>query len=396
MTTTTETPSTRRKLRAILHAQYTIALLLLLICAVIGAGLVYGTYISPDTQTEERPTASLSVTSQYTHSATVSESNSIFPVGAELTDRDTYFTRIAPVLDVRAETIYASTDARDLTVEHDAELVVRNVDGGTVYWEETESLSTSETSGLDSGEQATTSFSIDTEAVADRIDAIESELGSSPGSTESSIVTTISVSGSVGGETVDRSTAITMELTPGADTYSVSDPGQQTANFDQTETVTVTESYGPLRTVGGPLLVLFGIGGAALLVTAQRRGVLELTAAERAHMEFLDDRSEFDDWITRIQLPAVALDLPMGRARSLEDLVDFAIDNDVAVVEDPDSGVFYAVTGEYVYTYAPPVVPEEATGGLLSAVIDGSPADSETAQPSDSDESNLDPSAETR
>jgi hypothetical protein len=61
---------------------------------------------------------------------------------------------------------------------------------------------------------------------------------------------------------------------------------------------------------------------------------------------------------------------PQAEASSLKDLVDFAIDNDTGVVEDPETGVYYAVTGDLLYTYRPPA----PTGGAHDGEAGTEPA----------------------
>jgi hypothetical protein len=155
-----------------------------------------------------------------------------------------------------------------------------------------------------------------------------------------------------------------MTVTHGGDTYSVSEPGVQSDTTERTERVTVDRSYGTLRSLGGPLLLLVGLVGAGGIGYATREYDLALTPAERAYLSYRDDRSEFDEWVTTFRLPAAVHERPTAEADSLRDLVDFAIDNDTGVVEDPATGAFHAVAGEVVYTYrppAPPAVVEEAT-----------------------------------
>ncbi|TKX52170.1 hypothetical protein EXE44_19080, partial [Halorubrum sp. SS7] len=85
--------------------------------------------------------SSLTVESEYRHSATVTEPNAVFETGAVLDERSTYFTRIAPELDVSVATSYGASTAENVTVELASALVIRNVgEQGTVYWRETEPL----------------------------------------------------------------------------------------------------------------------------------------------------------------------------------------------------------------------------------------------------------------
>ena len=357
----------RLRLRAVLNEQSTAILIACLLLVALGAGLVYTTHVDPGTETESRTVSSLTVESEYRHSATVTEPNAVFDTGAVLDGRDTYFTRIAPELDVDVATSYTASSAENVTVEVASRLVTRNVgEEGTVYWRETEPLASETVSSVEPGETVNASFTLNSTAIDQRVTSIEEQLGASPGETETVVTTAVAVDGSVGGVPTASTQTLDMTVTHGGDTYSVSEPGVQSDTASRTEPVTVQRSYGSLRSLGGPLLLLVGLIGAGGTGYATRE-FGALTPAEREYLAYRDDRSEFDEWITAFRLPPSVHDRPTGEAESLRDLVDFAIDNDTGVVEDPTTGAFHAVAGEFVYTYRPPA-PTTADDGPTADV----------------------------
>ncbi|WP_128904154.1 DUF5305 domain-containing protein [Halorubrum amylolyticum] len=349
---------TRLRLRAALNAQFTAILAVCLVAAAVGGGLVYTTHVDPGTETETRTVSSLTVETEYVHSAEVTEPNPVFDTGRMLDDRTTYFTRVAPVLDVRLETSYAAGAASDVDVSADSVLVVRNVgsEDGTVYWEERETMATEAVSGVEPGETVATSFAINGSEVAATAAAIESDLGASPGETETVVATDVTVEGTINGEPTSYARTAEMTLDAGEDTYTVSDPGVQSDTTERTEQVSVERSYGPLRSAGGPLLFLVGLAGTGGLAYARREGGMALTPAEREYLSYRDDRAEFAEWITAIRLPKLVHERPEAEASTLRDLIDFAIDNGTGVVEDPATDAYHAVTDEFVYTYVPPAL----------------------------------------
>ncbi|WP_123619500.1 DUF5305 domain-containing protein [Halorubrum sp. CSM-61] len=371
---------TRLRLRAVLNAQFTAILVVCLVAAAVGGALVYTTHVDPGTETETRTVSSLTVETEYVHSAEVTEPNPVFDTGTVLEDRDTYFTRVAPVLDVDVRTSYAADAASDVDVSFESALVVRNVDdgsgeggeGGTVYWDEREPLATETVSGVDPGETATASFALNSSEVAATADEIESELGASPGETEAFVATDVTVEGTIDGEPTSYARTVEMTIDPGDDTYTVSEPGVQSDTTERTEPVAVERSYGALRSAGGPLLFLAGLAGAGGLAYARREVDLALSPAEREYLSYRDDRAEFAEWITAIRLPESVHERPEAEASTLRDLVDFAIDSDTGVVEDPATGAYHAVTDEFVYTYAPPTLAAE--GGDGNEATDGEAA----------------------
>ncbi|PHQ47362.1 hypothetical protein DJ68_02265, partial [Halorubrum sp. C3] len=73
-----DAPNERRlRLRAVLNAQSTAILVVCLLLVAVGAGLAYTTHVDPGTETESRTVSSLTVESEYRHSATVTEPNAV-------------------------------------------------------------------------------------------------------------------------------------------------------------------------------------------------------------------------------------------------------------------------------------------------------------------------------
>lgn len=372
MSPSTQPNETRLRVRSVLHAQFTVIAVVCLLAAAAGVGLVYTTHVEPGTTTETRTTSPLTVETEYVHSAEVVEPNAVFETGTVLDGRNTYFTRIAPELDVGVETRYTAAAASDVTVGVASELVVRNVgeDGEVVYWSDREPLASRQVSGVGSGETVAASFVLNVSAIEATAASIEEGLGASPGTTEILVVSNVAVDGTFDGEQTSYTRTIEMTIEPGDGTYAVSEPGLQSGGPERTERVTVQRSYGPVRSFGGPLVALLGAVGTGALLYVRIRGRLALTPEEEAYLSYRDDRSEFAEWITRIRLPDSAFERPQAEASSLADLVDFAIDNDTGVVEDPETGAFHAVAGEMLYTYRPPSPAADAPGDEDGTVPD--------------------------
>jgi len=369
MSSSTLSSETRLRLRALLHAQFTVIVAVCLLATAVGAGLVYTTHVDPGTETETRTVSSFTVETEYVHSAEVTEPNPVFETGTVLEGRNTYFTGVAPELDVGIETRYTATAASGVDVSVESVLVLRNVgeEGETVYWSEREPLASEQFSNVESGETVAASFVINSSEIDATATSIEEELGASPGETEMVVVSNIAVNGTFGGEPTSYTRTTEMTVEHGEGTYSVSEPGLQSETPERTTQITVERDYGPLRSIGGPFLLLLGIAGTAALVYVRSEIGLALTPDEEAYLSYHDDRSEFAEWITQIRLPDSVFERPQAQASSLRDLVDFAIDNDTGVVEDPETGAFYAVAGDVVYTYRPPSpvdpAPDEGVAG---------------------------------
>ncbi|GAA0514238.1 hypothetical protein SAMN04488066_103155 [Halorubrum aquaticum] len=384
---------TRLRARAFLDAQFSVLLVVCLLVAAAGGGLVYTTHVDPGTETQTRTVSSWNVETEYVHSAEVTEPSPVFSIGDELTNRETYFASVAPELDVAAQTTYTADSAESVDVTLESTLVVRNVGGeesGTVYWEQREAVDSTTATDVGPGETVSAPFTLNSTAIDERVATIEEELGASPGETETFVVTDVEVAGTLNGENVTYTRSVQFGISHEGATYTVSDPGVQSDGDEQQVTETVERTYGPLRGVGGPLTLLVGLLGVAGLGYARYEGLIGIDEAEREYLSFRDDRSEFDEWITRVRLPPEAHDRPEAYADGLRDLVDFAIDNDTGVVEDPNTGAFHAVSGEFVYTYRPPLAPGFGGGAGRAPGPDRSGGDGRETAGSDANEDGFD------
>jgi len=341
-----------RRLRAVVHAQFALLVVFCVLLAAVGGWLVWTTHASPETVQEDRVVTAWESSGTYGHTATVTQENSVFPVGTELEDRETYFARIAPVF--TATYTHRHTAPTDMNVELDADLLLRSIEGDTVHWSERRDLDAERADGVPADEPVSLTVSVNASAVDARLEEIKEDLGSTPGETEAVMRTTVTVSGTVDGEAVELERHQDLLLALSGDTYGLDPRGEATRRVERTEPATVDREYGPLRSLGGPLLLLLGLVGTGGLAAGRVRKAFALDDAERRYMEYRDDREEFAEWITRISPPAEVHDLPRAEAASLADLVDFAIDADAGVIEDPASGDYLVTHDGTLYAFTPP------------------------------------------
>jgi hypothetical protein len=148
---------------------------------------------------------------------------------------------------------------------------------------------------------------------------------------------------------VDRTYVDRLRFRPVRDAVRVDDPGTVTNATTTTRTVRVERSPGAARRVGGPVLALAGLAGAAALAVGRRRGLVAPTPAERDRLA----RDRLEDWLSRGRLPPDATEGPVVETATLADLVDVAADADRRAVYDPERGVVAVVDDETTYLYRP-------------------------------------------
>jgi hypothetical protein len=178
--------------------------------------------------------------------------------------------------------------------------------------------------------------------------------GRRPGTTDIAILAEVTLSGTRNGQPVETTNVYRLPLSLEGDVYRVSDPGAVTDSGAQREQVSVPVEYGPLRSVGGPLLALLSLVAATGLVAARQSGRLAVTESQRVHLSYQTKREEFDEWITTGTVPSSVTDGPTVTVDSLEGLVDVAIDTDRRVIEDQRRGLYVVVDDSYRYVYRPP------------------------------------------
>lgn len=373
--------------RAIVDRHTFVVVGVLVVLAVVCAGLTYATQVDPPTQQEERVESTWATSAEYSHGATVTRENAVFPVGTELSGRETYFTRVAPELDGALTAQYHAADGEAVDVSVETELVIRGVDGETVLWTQQRPLGATTAEDVPPDEPVTAAFTVNVSSVEDRVAAIQTDLGSVPGETEVFVRGVILVDGTVEGAPASVRRTVRLPIALDGDAYVVEDPGRQREPVERTEMVSVARSYGPLRTYGAPAIGAAALLGLLVLAEARRRGALALSPDERAYLRYLDDRAEFEEWITRIHLPQAAFDRPTAEAERLRDLAEFAIDADLGIVEDPVRGRYVMRRDDVVYTFDPPPDPRSDGSESLSSSGSGADAvpDDPDTEPGDSD-----------
>jgi len=343
----------RLRLRAILDAWLPVFAVVIVAFAALGGWATIGAHVNPGTvETTEEATV-WGVEGSFDHSATVQRENPVFATNTTLTNRSTYFTRVSPVLEGTFTARYETAAGEPADGNLEARLVHRATGEETVYWTKSRPLAETDHT-LEAGETGRLAFSFNASREADRRDNITEALGGSPGELETVIAVDVTTTSDAGGGSSLSYTA-TLPVTLSGDTYSVGSPAQTGEEVTKTRTETTTRERGPLMGIGGPIALLLGLGGiAGLGWLRQREEPIGLTDTERAVLTYRDQRQEYDEWVVRATLPEAVLDKETATADSFADLVDFAIDSDTAVVEEPERGQYYAVTPDLLVTYEPP------------------------------------------
>ncbi|MFC6719897.1 DUF5305 domain-containing protein [Natrialbaceae archaeon GCM10025810] len=345
--------------RVILDEWFVIVVAALLTLSLLGGVGVYTSFGAEQTAAEaEEPTESWSTTGGFTHHAVVQEENDVFDVGTALTDRSTYFTTISPELEGEFQYAYEASDG-DVTIDIELEQVVRSVneEGTGEYWIVNETLETTTAENAGPNDEQTASFSMDVPATVNETEQIEESLGASPGTVETVVVADVAITGTVNGDSIERTEVYELAIEPDGDIYHVDESTEQDEESSgpsdpvDASTTSAPRSSGVLEPVSSTLILLVSLGALGVLAVAKRRGTLAPSDADLETFRLRAEREEFDDWISRGSLPDDLRDRSRIDVETLEDFVDIAIDCDRRVIADDEA--FYVVDGDLLYHYDP-------------------------------------------
>lgn len=356
----------RLRLRSVLDGRFAVVVVVLLAVAVASGWVAYTTYDTPATTVEERVDATWETAAWFNHSATVTEPNPVYPVGTRLVDRPVYVVAASPWLNGTYAFTHEASDGGELNGTVSLTFVLRAVEdqreGRTVVWRTERPLGSHSFESVASGETVRVPFAVNVNDTVARTKRIDGTFGNTPGRPEFAIRATIDLTGTVNGDPVDREVTSALPVALDRGTFRPNASWRWTDRRVERTAVTVERPRGPMQTTGVPTLFLVSVVALGALMTARQTDRLGLSEAERARLEYLDDRAEYDEWISTITLPPEAFDYPEAEAASLEGLVDFAIDTDSAVVEDPAAETYHVVHDGILFTYrAPPASPAAET-----------------------------------
>jgi len=350
--------------RRLLNGYFGVVLGVVLVLGLVGVSVTYTAYMNPATEVEQVVTDEWSSQSEFTHRATVVNGSGIFDKGDVLRNRRAYLQRITPTLNGSFLYSYDATGGGDLLANATMTLVVRSVgQAGTdgeepvEYWRVSRPIGTATEESLSPGDQLSVPFSVNVNATAARIDAIEEELGGTPGETRIEVRTRLELSGTRNSQQVDSTQTYQANISTSQNVYRVTGTGPVTESGQQVESTTIPETYGPLRRIGGPVLLLGGFGAGVALLALRWAVGFELTDAEQEWLAYQSARVEFDDWITTGAVSGDLSPTTEVTVDSLEGLVDVAIDSDRRVIEDPEAGACLVHVDGTVYRVE---IPERA------------------------------------
>jgi hypothetical protein len=337
-----------------------VAALLLVAVAAFGGAAVAAA--DPPTTAVAEDRHRQTVATDLNTSAVVTGNTTLYERGRRLEEMPVYLLSATPELTVRLRTtVPESADAR---VSQQLRLTYRAERGGNVFWRQRRSVA-ADTVEPTNG-TAVTEAQLRMPRVLDRLDRYRSELD---GAGTLSVVLQVRVDYDTGRYRGNLTASAPVQLSGGAYWLGGDVAAERThattvreRRADRSETVTVPRLG---AAVSHAALILFAIGcvsllGAGSVVRFYRSDPDEAALRRRLH------RARYGEWISEGSVPTDVGEHVVD-VRSLEALVDVAIDSSKRVIRDPERDLYAVLDGEVVYYYRP----GSELGPFVRASVDG-------------------------
>ena len=341
------------RIRKAVDEQYVIILALLVLLLVGGLWASYTAHISPGTETETEVDSRWSRTSTFSHGATVAGQNPVYETNQRLRNQRAYFPLISPRLTGEYQFQYTASGDGAVDVDITVLSIVQSRGDGTVFWQQTREIGSTTAADVEPGGSANTEFEFNLNQTRLQLERVEETLGETPGDPIVVVQAQTQMTGQVNGRTVNREFVDEIRFIPDGDSFVVNDPGEMTNTSRQVRSVTTTREYSPIRSIGGPAILVVSVGGLASLVLLRRRNQIALSPAERDRLTHV----EYAEWISIGTLSEDPHDseLNVVEMSSLVDLVNVAADAGERVVYDPAQERYAVFDGDRMYFCTPPL-----------------------------------------
>ena len=336
---------TALRLRAILDSNAWIVILALVVLIGLGGVGVWNGYLASTTTLQEGEEPIGDVTAGFEHSATVENGSIVHEDGEVLRNQPRYFNALTPEANVSFGVEY--TGDMPVTVNLTLVQTLQTEVDDTPLITQSQELYT-ESTRLDNPSQVTESVMVEPGAIIIRFAEIEEAVQGDVGDQRAWIRAHVEIDGP---DTVEEEVDLMIDARN--EYYSFEESDTIHHEFTETTRVAVEEEPGLLQRVGGPLGILLGITGIAVLAVARYKGMISLSEAEREYLTYRDDLAEYDEYIVQIEREEER-PLDGDHLQSLSKLVTLAKARGSIVLEEASSGRCFVEDDGQRYVFVPP------------------------------------------
>ena len=300
----------------------------------------------------------------YTYSATASVDNPLYPIGTNIgMGKPAYFYAVSPALDMSFLYGLDASDSADVNGNINTVVLIsgqsKDGDNITTYWQKTIPVASSRFV-LQSNKATKQDFTVNMGDVQNTIKTISNQLNYTD-DTDIVVVSQVSYTGTVNGESIDNTVNYTLPITVTNAYYQVSNNNKftQTTNITHVVDQNVSPSVGKLATPA-MCFVVFLLFCASLYVTRKDQKV---EPAQINIMEHEHKRESFKDSISNGKTP-VSHQLITIEIASLKELVDIALDMSSRVILDEKAKTYFTIKEGIMYVFVDPEI-QPTTGGKI-------------------------------
>ncbi|WP_416840351.1 DUF5305 domain-containing protein [Haloferax sp. DFSO52] len=302
-----------------------------LLC-LVGAGYVFFT---PSTQTVTDEVNVQTIESSVETSAVATGESSLYDQGETLENKSAYFTQIAPVVSFHVNTTVPSDQPVLVTQRLTMETV--GVRDGDPFYRSTRTLIEDQQRVSDG--RVAAAQSINVTAMRDELETKRSE---TDGLGRFQVTLTLDVTYQT--DSYEGTITTSAPFVISGQAYYLDGAVSDSKTHSTTVTRRVQEPSDPLEYSGLAFLGFVLLGLCGLIIRTEDNSDPEVLRTEISH-------SRHDEWISRGEFPTES-EKQYISIRTLEDLVDVAIDTNRRVIYDPDIDIYAVIDGTEIYYYS--------------------------------------------
>lgn len=330
-----------------------------IIFLIIGALMVFSgfwafkVYTEPVYEIKEVPDSFYIYSANYNYTALVTESNPIYPVGAELEGQPAYFFSVSPTFYMTFSFEVSSSSPVNLSVESET-MIVAAANGSTngkqnVFWQKKFPLQQGEFVGMKSGDALIYDFSLDVPETQAMVKDVQDQLKYSEG-TSIEIISYVSYEGEIKGENVNNTVEFSVPLTISSSYYQLPEKLEFTKDIDTYKTYK-TKKAPSLSSIKVPLVIfIFSLILLGVLIPFRKKEKVDPAYIEKLKKERKIE-SSFKDLISKGTFPEDTKSLLKVEIASLKELTDAALDMNTRVIRDYKTGTDFIIHDGVLYIY---------------------------------------------
>lgn len=343
-----------------LAGQGRLILVTLLVVAVLAFAGAAVAYANPPTTEVSDSTHRQTVSTDLRTSALVTGENDLYERGQRLEEQPVYLLSVAPNMTVELQTVVP--DDATVRVTHEVWLRYSAHRDGSIFWQRNESVASGTTAVTDGAtvlagtirvpdvETRAARFHEQLDRVGDLDVSVHARVEYDTGRYEGELTGTAPLSISDRAYWLDGDLEDDRDHSTTIRERQIDEGGVVRAELPGIGGVTVPHVTALLG--GGGVICLLA---AVWIVSFLRRDVDEATLRDRLH------ELRYDEWISTGQIPHDVGDYRV-QIRSLEELVDVAIDSAKRVIWSPERGMYAVIDGDTVYYFRPDAFPSNPAG----------------------------------